>query len=158
MKQKHSIHVSAPRPHLYLRALKTTRWYELAVRFVFGGAITVIAGVLAKAYGPVFGGLFLAFPAIFPATATLIEKHEQERKQKHGLSGAIRGRQAAALCARGTEIGSLGLISFAIVVWLLAAELNFAATLPIALAAWLGVANAAWSLERRHLCSRWSRR
>jgi hypothetical protein len=157
MKRKHSIHTSAPKPHLNLRALKTTRWYELAVRFVFGGAITVIAGVLAKAYGPVFGGLFLAFPAIFPATATLIEKHEKERKESQGLSGTVRGREAAALCALGTEIGSLGLISFGIVVWLLAPALNFAATLLIALAAWLAVSYVAWTLDRRHFCSRWSR-
>ncbi|HWO32650.1 MAG TPA: DUF3147 family protein, partial [Candidatus Acidoferrum sp.] len=49
-----------------------TRWHEYAVRFLLGGAITVIAGLLAKRFGPMFGGLFLAFPAIFPASATLV--------------------------------------------------------------------------------------
>ncbi|HTZ72899.1 MAG TPA: DUF3147 family protein [Candidatus Aquilonibacter sp.] len=143
----------APKPHLNWRALKTTRWYELALRFVFGGAITVIAGELAKAYGPVFGGLFLAFPAIFPATATLIEKHEKERKEKCGMSGAVRGREAAALCARGTETGSLGLISFGISVWLLAPRLNFALTLSIALCTWFAVSYSAWNMQRRRVCS-----
>jgi hypothetical protein len=29
--------------------------------------MTVVAGVIAARFGPIFGGLFLAFPAIFPA-------------------------------------------------------------------------------------------
>src|SRR6202162_1542720 len=98
-------------------ALKNTKWYEYAVRFLLGGTVTVVAGHLAKHYGPVFGGLFLAFPAIFPASATLVEKHEREKKQRAGIMHTIRGRQSAALDARGAAIGSLGLIVFAIVVW-----------------------------------------
>jgi hypothetical protein len=61
----------------------------------------VIAGLLAKQFGPVFGGLFLAFPAIFPASVTLVEKHEREKKQKAGIMNSVRGRQAAALDAPG---------------------------------------------------------
>jgi hypothetical protein len=38
-------------------------------------------------WGPAVVGLFLAFPAIFPASATLIEKHERQRKQRQGLTG-----------------------------------------------------------------------
>jgi hypothetical protein len=63
-------------------ALTQTKWYEYAVRFIFGGVITPVAGLIAKKYGPVVGGLFLTFPAIFPASATLIEKHEEERKKR----------------------------------------------------------------------------
>ena len=48
---------------------------------VLGGVMTVVAGLIAARFGPVIGGLFLAFPAIFPATATLIEKHVLERKE-----------------------------------------------------------------------------
>jgi hypothetical protein len=81
-----------------LGALAKTKWYEYLVRFAFGGAITVIAGILAKHFGPVLGGLFLAFPAIFPASATLVAKHETEKKQqKAGITTSSRGRQAAAL-------------------------------------------------------------
>jgi hypothetical protein len=98
-------------------ALARTRWYEYGVRCVFGGAITLITGLLAKRYGPVFGGLFLAFPAILPASATLVEKHEREKKQAAGTSRTIRGRQAAALDARGAAMGSAGLMVFAFVVW-----------------------------------------
>jgi hypothetical protein len=59
---------------LNLSALRETRWYEYAIRSMLGGAMTVIAGLIAARFGPVVGGLFLAFPAIFPASATLIEK------------------------------------------------------------------------------------
>jgi succinate-acetate transporter protein len=108
------------RVHFDISALKATKWYEYALRFLFGGAITVITGVLARRYGPVFGGLFLAFPAIFPASATLVEKHEREKKQRAGIAKTIRGREAAALDARGAAIGSIGLIGFAFTAWRLA--------------------------------------
>jgi hypothetical protein len=65
--------------------LRQTRWYEYLVRCVLGGAMTVVAGFIAARFGPVIGGLFLAFPSIFPASATLIEKHVRERKEKAGL-------------------------------------------------------------------------
>jgi succinate-acetate transporter protein len=64
-------------------ALGKTRWYEYAVRFLLGGAVTVIAGILAKRYGPVFGGLFLAFPAIFPASAALVERERPRNHAEH---------------------------------------------------------------------------
>ena len=48
--------------HFDLSTSTKTKWHEYAVLFLRGGAVTVIAGLLAKRYGPVFGGLFLAFP------------------------------------------------------------------------------------------------
>jgi len=78
-------------------ALRETHWYECLIRFALGGAVTVVAGLIAARFEPVVGGLFLAFPAIFPASATLIEKNVRRRKEKAGLSGVRRGRQAAAL-------------------------------------------------------------
>src|SRR6201982_1001914 len=99
-----------------ISALKQSRWYQLVVRFCLGGLITAAAGMIAKIYGPAVGGLFLAFPAIFPASATLIEKHERERKQKTGLHGTVRARKAVAIDAAGASIGSIGLFAFALVV------------------------------------------
>jgi len=87
-----------------LGALAKTKWYEYLVRFAFGGAITVTAGILAKHFGPVFGGLFLAFPAIFPASATLVAKHETRKKQNAGIATSSRGRQAAAVDAAGATL------------------------------------------------------
>jgi hypothetical protein len=98
-------------------ALKQTKWHEYVVRFVFGGLITETTGIIAKKCGPGIGGLFLAFPAIFPASATLVENHEKEKKQRVGMEGVIRGRNAASLDARGAAMGSIGLVVFAIIVW-----------------------------------------
>jgi Protein of unknown function (DUF3147) len=134
-----------------LRALKMTNWTEYALRFLFGGAITVVTGVLAESYGPEFGGLFLAFPALFVASSTLIEKHERARKEKSGITKTIRGRQAAALDARGVTMGSIGLLGFAWVVWKLLPIWNGAYTLLAALALWLAISVLIWWL-RKSLC------
>ena len=53
-----------------LSGLKKTKWYEFAIRFLAGGLTTALVGVIAKEFGPNVGGLFLAFPSIFPAAAT----------------------------------------------------------------------------------------
>jgi Protein of unknown function (DUF3147) len=128
-------------------ALRQTRWYEYLVRFVLGGATTVVAGLIAARFGPVIGGLFLAFPAIFPASATLIEKHVRERKEKAGLSGARRGKEAAALDAVGAALGSFGLAAFGFVIWLLIERSPPLALIP-ATATWLAIAVLAWQVRR----------
>src|SRR5258707_1762567 len=92
-------------------ALQEGRWYEHLARFVLGGLITVMAGAIAKHFGAETGGLFLAFPAIFCASATLIETHEIRRKREAGLAGKRRGREAAALAAAGAALGAAGLLS-----------------------------------------------
>src|ERR1700738_2783046 len=101
-------------------AFKQSRWYEYVLRFVLGGLATTLAGGIANVFGPETGGLFLAFPAIFCASATLIEKHERERKEKVGVRGTRRGKEAAALDAAGAALGSLGLLAFGGATWLLA--------------------------------------
>jgi hypothetical protein len=128
-------------------ALRETRWYEYAIRFALGGAMTVIAGLIASRFGPVVGGLFLAFPAIFPASATLIEKHVRERKEKAGVAGVRRGKEAAALDAAGAVLGSLGLAAFAAVIWLLI-ERSPALALVLATAAWPVVSVLCWIARR----------
>lgn len=133
-----------------LGSLKRTHGYEYVVRFGLGGLATVAAGLIADHFGPAVGGLFLAFPAIFCASATLIEKHERERKEKCGLKGAERGRGAAALDAAGAFWGSMALIVFAVLIWM-GADAGAAVTLTVATAFWLAVAVALFFL-RRHLC------
>jgi hypothetical protein len=130
-----------------LSALRETRWHEYLVRFVLGGLATVFAGAMAAWFGPETGGLFLAFPAIFCASATLIEKHERERKEKAGLRGTRRGREAAALDAAGAALGSMGLLAFAAAVWLLAEDAPWPALL-VASAAWSVVSVLLWSARR----------
>jgi len=58
--------------------LREFKLHEVALRFFFGGFSTVFAALIAQRFGPVIGGLFLAFPAIFPAGATLIVTREKE--------------------------------------------------------------------------------
>jgi Protein of unknown function (DUF3147) len=128
--------------------LSRTTWYEYAVRFFFGGAITVAAGLIAKRYGPAVGGLFLAFPAIFPASATLIEKHEKERKASAGIRKTLRGLHAAALDARGAAMGCLGLATFAVAVWKLLPVWNGAVSLCVAILMWTIVSFAVWRFRK----------
>jgi Protein of unknown function (DUF3147) len=139
------------RVHFDISSLRTTKWYEYALRFLFGGAITVVTGVLANRYGPVFGGLFLAFPAIFPASATLVEKHEREKKQRAGIAKTIRGRQAAALDARGAAVGSIGLIGFALTVWRFTPRWNGALALLAGLVVWMTLSILMWLLRKHRL-------
>jgi hypothetical protein len=135
-----------------LAALAKAKWYECLVPFAFGGAITVAAGILAKYFGPVFGGLFLAIPAIFPASATLVGKHETDRKKKAGIATSSRGRQAAALDAAGAALGSVGLAGFALTVRQLLPLCNSALVFLAATAVWLALAILSWRLWKKHLC------
>jgi hypothetical protein len=97
--------------------LRQASWRDYLARFLFGGALTALTGAIAQRYGPTVGGLFLAFPAILPASLTLLARHQRERKARHGLNGTARGGLAAALDARGASLGSAGLLVFALVVW-----------------------------------------
>jgi hypothetical protein len=133
---------------LDLSALGKTKWYEYALRFAFGGAITLAAGLIAKKWGPGVGGLFLAFPAIFPASATLVEKHEKQKKQQHGMDGTMRAREAVGLDAAGAAIGSIGLIAFAVTVWRFMSLLSTWLVLICATLAWLITSVVFWYLWR----------
>jgi uncharacterized membrane protein (GlpM family) len=132
-----------------LSGLKQTKWHEYALRFVAGGIITVITGLIARKWGPVIGGLFLAFPAIFPASATMIEKHERQRKQKHGLKGEERGTDAAATDALGAAMGSVGLMAFAGICWWLIPSHPAPWALGGATVAWLLVSFSVWTIRQR---------
>jgi Protein of unknown function (DUF3147) len=135
-----------------LAALKSTRPREYALRFLFGGILTAAAGLVAMRYGPVIGGLFLAFPAIFPASATLIESHEKQRKQKAGFDGTRRGRAAAGLDAAGSFLGALALLFFAFILYRFLPTHNSILTLTSASLAWLTLSILLWLLAKRTRC------
>jgi len=130
-------------------SLLRTRWYEFAVRFLFGGIITACAGLVAKRFGPAVGGLFLAFPAIFPASATLIEKHEKQRKERLGLHGSARGRKAAGVDAAGTALGGVGLLGFALVAEKIMPTLSPWLALTMATTVWAVVSLVLWRIRKR---------
>jgi hypothetical protein len=133
------------------RALRETRTHEYVLRFVFGGAATVLAGLVAKRYGAGAGGLFLAFPAIFPAGVTLIESHEKQTKAKMGADGTHRGRMAASLDASGAALGCVGLAGFALVLWRLLPSASGWVAIPAATIAWAAIAWSLWALRRMRL-------
>ena len=125
-----------------------SRWRDYGLRFVFGGMVTAVTGLIAKKYGPGVAGVFLAFPAIFPAGATLIEKHEREKKRKTGLNGTQRGREAASIDAAGAAMGTLGLIAFAILVWRFLPSHSSLTVLLGAGVAWLSISVLAWWIRK----------
>jgi hypothetical protein len=104
--------------------------WEWAVRFAFGGAITVGTGIIGKVWGPLVAGLFLAFPAILPASLTLVKEHD--------------GRAETVEDARGARLGSVALAAFALVVLATAGRLRPYAVLLLAGVAWLLVSVGAW--------------
>ena len=110
--------------------------WEWVVRFAFGGAITVATGVIANVWGPLVAGLFLAFPAILPASLTLVKEHD--------------GREETVDDARGARLGSIALAAFALVVVLTAERLPAAAVLTLAAVTWLVVAVGAWLALHHH--------
>jgi hypothetical protein len=115
--------------------IRQTNWKEYAVRFAFGGAVTALAGFIAHQCGPVIGGLFLAFPAILPATVTLVERDE--------------GQRAAGADAAGATLGSVGLLGFAGIVWGLGPRQPAWLVLLEAAAAWFTLAAGLWWARER---------
>ena len=120
-------------PRLDLGGLKKTRPWEYLVRFAFGGVITVVAGLVTRRWGPVIGGLFLAFPAILPASLTLVSQHD--------------GRRRAIDDARGGRLGSVGLVGFAAVVATAARAWPPVVVLVVATLVWLVVDAALWAIR-----------
>jgi hypothetical protein len=136
-------------PAVDLSSLKHAHWWQFAVRFVLGGAVTVGTGLVAHHWGPVIGGLFLTFPSIFPASATLIERHQTEKKRRAGIDCRRRGRKAAALDAAGAVFGGWGLAVFGATAWLAFSGCPAAVALLLAGASWLAVSVSLWWLRRR---------
>jgi hypothetical protein len=123
-------------------------WWEYAIRFIAGGAITALVGVIGRKFGPDIGGLFLAFPAIFPASATLVEKHQLQKKRQAGMNGAARSREVAGVDAAGACLGSIGLFAFAVVVYKLLLSEPAWQVLLAALLAWMAVCFLVWWIRK----------
>ncbi len=120
------------RPTIDMRLLSKAPPREYLVRFAFGGAVSAATGAITMAFGPEIGGLFLAFPAILPASLTLVAKHD--------------GREQAAEDARGAVLGSGGLVAFALVVDMLAERWTPAVMLVAATCAWATTCLLLWTL------------
>jgi hypothetical protein len=78
---------------------------EYLIRFAFGAGISLVAGIVTLVFGARVGGIFLAFPAILPATLTLVEEKEGIRRADKNAGGAV--------------LGAVALVGFAILAYLL---------------------------------------
>ena len=87
--------------------------------------------------------------SIFPASATLIERHQTEKKRGAGIDCRRRGRKAAALDAAGAVFGGWGLTVFGAAAWLALPRYPPAVALLLAGALWLAVSVSLWWLCRR---------
>jgi hypothetical protein len=134
-----------------LAALKGIQPHEWIVRFLFGGTVCVLAGLVAKRFGPEIGGLFLAFPAIFPAAASMVEAHEKKHKARVGLDGTNRGRTVAGLDAAGAALGCFGLAGFAITCWLCLPRLGTFAVFALATLVWVVLSVTVWLLRKSRI-------
>lgn len=134
-----------------LAAIKGIRAHEWVIRFVFGGGVCMTAGLISKRFGPEVGGLFLAFPAIFPAGASLVEAHERKRKARAGLDGTMRGRTVAGVDAAGAAMGCIGLAGFALVCWLCLPRLATIGVFLLATLVWFAAAILAWWTRKRRI-------
>jgi len=129
-----------------LAPLRQTRWHGHVLRFAAGGLATVATGLIAKAAGPVVGGLFLAFPAIFPiGLATTERLHDREAGA--GARGD-RARRAGICEAVGAAAGCVGLAAFAVVAWLALGPWPAPAALAAATGAWVACAFGGWAARR----------
>jgi hypothetical protein len=137
-----------------LSAIKGIKPHEWILRFAFGGAVCVAAGLIAQRFGPAIGGLFLAFPAIFPAGASLVEAHEKLHKARAGFDGTNRGRIVAAIDALGAAMGSIGLAGFALVFWIWLPRTSTFVVFALATLVWLTLSVGVWLLRKKHILHR----
>ena len=105
---------------------------DYLVRFAFGAAISLAAGLIGMKFGPVVGGVFLGFPAILPASLTLIEKKD--------------GKREAAIDSEGAVLGAIAMVAFAVAVAMTVASWGVITTLAVALVLWLVVAVGLYAL------------
>jgi hypothetical protein len=121
--------------------LRQTQPRDFIQRFLFGALVTVAAGLIATNYGPVVGGLFLAFPAILPASLTLLTEHAHNTAP-------------AGADAYGSMFGSVGLLVFGAVIWILGTTAPAWLVLSLAMLGWIFTACGTWALAERLRCAR----
>jgi hypothetical protein len=122
---------------------------EYIGRFVFGGVVTVLATLVSRHYGPVIGGLFLAFPGIFAPGLSMTEEHAIERKAEGGANGTLFARAEASVEAAGASAGALGLAAFGLTLWIGLPAHSLTLVLPLASVVWLAVSVLLWWIRKR---------
>ena len=116
------------------RAVRRPEWPQLTVRFAFGAAIAIAAGLLGMRFGARVGGVFLAFPAILPAALTLLERTE--------------GVTETGVDAVGASLGAAAMLVFSLTILWLGRRVPPAAAVVIAAGVWMIVAAALFAVAR----------
>jgi hypothetical protein len=112
--------------------IKEARFRDFAIRFAFGGTISVVAALIGAVSNESIGGIFIAFPAIILASLTLIDKEED--------------REHASYDAVGAALGAIGFIACAFFISYTLEQVPVAASLGIGLLIWLVVSLALYAL------------
>lgn len=79
--------------------LRQVRPRDYLIRFGLGAGISVVAAIIGLTVSPRFGGAFLAFPSILPASLTLIQEEEGTRRADRNAIGAVLGAAALVIFA-----------------------------------------------------------
>lgn len=106
--------------------VKSHRFPDYGLRFLFGAGIALVAALIGMEFGPRVGGVLLGFPAILPASLTLIQKKE--------------GKEEASIDSLGAVLGAIAMIVFAVIVSLGVERLGVVPALVVGLVVWLAVA------------------
>jgi hypothetical protein len=104
----------------------------MAVRFAFGGTISVVAALVGAVTTESIGGVFTAFPAILVASLTLIDKQED--------------REHASYDAVGATLGAVGFVACALFISRTLERWPVAASLGVGLSIWLAVSVGLYTL------------
>jgi hypothetical protein len=96
---------------------------HMLVRFAFGAATSVTAGLITLAFGARASGILLAFPAILAASLTLIADEETGADAREDARGAIVGAIAlAAFAATGVilfqRLAAILVLALGTTIWL----------------------------------------
>ena len=119
-------------PALDLSNLRDIRPSEYLTRFALGATVSIAAAIIGKVVSPRFGGMFLAFPAILPASLTLLETKQ--------------GTHRAGRDAIGAVLGGVALVAFAGIGESAIGRLPGPVALVLSLVGWLAVSVALYAL------------
>ena len=91
---------------LDLSQLKQIKLKDYIVRFLFGGAVSVVAALISALTNDRIGGIFTAFPAILLASLTIINRIDGKHDAERDARGAIRDCAQPDAPGAGGRIGT----------------------------------------------------